>query len=408
MTTVVAGLGPAGRGLLSALHGSGLLPQVVAGGLVVVEPSTRPGGGALHDYNVRSDSAAIVFAECVQAWRSEPVVRDSTALAEIIELPEGESIALPSVGRLLAEATAPLLQTLDRCGADVRLGSRVAAVHPRVSGGAVVDVVDADGHVEHVEATAVVLGLGGVPQVPGELTELVDRPIRHSDELLRPAGLQDALDALPADPRIVVVGRAHSAFAVTDRLLSSTQSRGWGPGALTVATRGQVRVTYASAETALRDGAAFTADDICPQTRRVWRLCGLRGDSALRYRLGRDGLDPRLLVADVRGDELRDLAATADLVVAATGYRSASHDLLPGTVTRPDGALLDPAGRVLAGIRSIGLGSGSRRSEVAGGEPSYDGPVDGVWHYQHVVGPAMVADLFGGAWDVPAAAGIAG
>ena len=57
----------------------------------------------------------------------------------------------------------------------------------------------------------------------------------------------------------------------------------------------------------------------------------------------------------------------------------------PARVTaRPDGSLVDRLGRPLPGIRTIGLGSGSRRSPLAGGEPSYTGPVDGVWHYQTV------------------------
>ena len=89
-------------------------------------------------------------------------------------------------------------------------------------------------------------------------------------------------------------------------------------------------------------------------------------------------------------------ASRADLVVAATGYRSAALRLLPGGVTpRADGSLVDPLGRLLPGIRTIGLGSGSRRNPLTGGEPSYTGPVDGVWHYQTMLAPAMLEDLFG-------------
>jgi hypothetical protein len=128
----------------------------------------------------------------------------------------------------------------------------------------------------------------------------------------------------------------------------------------------------------------------------VWRLCGLRGDAAARYRLARDGGDPRLSVEQLHGPALAERAAAADLVVAATGYRAAALGLLPDDVSPcPDGSIVDRHGRVLAGIRTIGLGSGSRRDASAGGEPSYTGPVDGVWHYQTVLAPAMLEDLFG-------------
>jgi hypothetical protein len=194
----------------------------------------------------------------------------------------------------------------------------------------------------------------------------------------------------------VVVGRAHSAFAVADRLLCADSGQCWSAGALTVATRGAVRLTYPNIAAARADGAVVTPDDVCPQSQRVWRLCGLRGDSARRYRLGRDGLDPRLTIADLQGSALGEAAADADLVVAATGYRTASLGMVPGAVSaRRDGALLDRHGRPLPGIRTIGLGSGSLRSAHSGGEASYTGPIDGVWHYQTVLAPAMLDDLFG-------------
>jgi L-lysine 6-monooxygenase (NADPH-requiring) len=395
MTTLLAGLGPAGRGVVSAMLATGVLSEVCEAGLVVVEPDLEPGGGALGGYNVRSDSAAIVFAECVKEVRHEPEVAASAALATILALPDGESIALSHVGRLLREATAPLVRRLRTQGADVRLGSRVRSVQPHAAGGASVTVTDGEGGSSILRVSRLVLALGGAPHVPAELTGPARGRIRHSDQLLRPAGLAQTLGGLPPSPRIVIVGRAHSAFSVADRLLSSDDAARWGPAAVTVATRGPVRVTYPDVAAARADGALVTADDVCPQSNRVWRLCGLRGDAAARYRLGRDGVDPRLAVEQLPAGVLARRIASADLVVAATGYRAAALDLLPaGSTARSDGSLVDPVGRALAGIRTIGLGSGSRRSALAGGEPSYTGPVDGVWHYQTAIAPAMLDGLF--------------
>jgi hypothetical protein len=395
MTTLLAGLGPAGRGVLTAMLVEGILPAVCGDGLVVVDPEPTPGGGALLDYAARSDTAAIVFAECVKALRHAPDLRDSDALATILALPDGESVALSTVGRLLRDGTAPLLRQLRVLGADVRLGVRVTGVRPDPTGGASVTLTDSTGRPEVLGVSRLILAVGGDPYVPRELLDLLGGEVHHSDELMRRTGLARAMDALPPDPRIIVVGRAHSAFTVADQLLSQEGALAWSADAVTVATPGQVRVTYPDVATARADGALVTHDDVCPQSGRVWRLCGLRGDAARRFRIGRDGGDARLAVEELGGSALADRAAQADLVVAATGYRTAALRLVQGAVaTRPDGSLLDHLGRPLSGIRTVGLGSGSRRSAVAGGEPSYTGPVDGVWHYQTVVAPALFESLF--------------
>jgi hypothetical protein len=394
MTTLLAGLGPAGRVVLTAMMASGRLPELCSDGLVVVDPQEQPGGGALLGYNVRSDSAAAVFAECVRAFRDEPEVSTSSSLAHILALPDGETVALPVVGTLLSEATVPLVRHARDQGADVRLGARLVDVRPRAAGGTFVTTCRA-GRFERMTVSRLIIAIGGAPYVPDAVTRRIQAEILHSDELLRPAGLQRALDALPPDPRVVVIGRAHSAFAVANKLLSSSQADRWGSASVTALTRGPVRVTYPDVATARADGATFSPDDVCPQSQRVWRLCGLRGDAARRYRLGRDGIDPRLSVVELQTSELTEATSRADLVIAATGYRSASLRLLPGSSTRADGSVLDRHGRPIPGIRSIGLGSGSRRNPATGGEPSYDGPVDGVWHYQTAVAPPMLEDLFG-------------
>ncbi len=390
MTTLLAGLGPAGRGFLSALHARGAAAHVCRDGLIVVEPSAAPGGGALGGYNVRSDSAAAVFASCVEEYADEPELVGSTALAETRALPDGESIRLAVVGQLLREATVPLIRRTRALGADIRLCSQLTHVDTRGRSHPMVTVSAPDGTADSFEVDRLVLAVGGAPHIPPEIHRVPMAALVHSDRLLRPAGLADTLRGLPVDPRIVIVGRAHSAFSVADRLLSSPQSADWPSGAVTVATRGAVRVTYPDASAAEADGAVFTESDICPSSGRVWRLCGLRGDAARRFRLGRDGADPRLQIRQVASSDLADLTVDADLVVAATGYRAASLDLVQDARVITEQAMLRSRdGDIVPRVWSLGLGSGSRR-EPGIGEPSYDGPVDGVWHYQHVVAPHLV------------------
>jgi hypothetical protein len=111
--------------------------------------------------------------------------------------------------------------------------------------------------------------------------------------------------------------------------------------------------------------------------------------------MARDGSDARLRFLQVHGAALAELTSRSDLVIAATGYRANALRLLPvHSRPRADGSIIDNRGRALPGMWAIGLGSGSRRTHLSGGEPSYVGPVDGVWHYQSVVAPAIVRHVF--------------
>lgn len=376
-----------------ALIAAGRLNQVCADGLIVVEPSLAPGGGNLRDYSVRSDSAAAVFALCVEELSSDPELLSSAELAAIRALPDGETVLVSTAGALLAQRGRALVRRLCDRGADVRLGSRVTAVRPVAAGGAQIEVSADDGTSSTITVDRLVLAVGGEPYVPVGVGRCLPGAL-HSDVLLRPAGLAAALAHLREQPRVLVVGRAHSAFSLADQLLTASASRGWGPGAVTVATPGPVRLTYPDIRAALADGAEFTAEDVCPESGRVWRLCGLRGDAAARYQLARSGLETRLAVEELSGPALTRRAAEADLVVTATGYTTSGMALLPpNSRTQPDGSVVGPDGRPFAGIVTIGLGSAGRRHAETVGEPSYLGPVDGVWYYQTVLAPALLTDL---------------
>ncbi len=77
---------------------------------------------------------------------------------------------------------------------------------------------------------------------------------------------------------MLVVGGSHSAFAVTGRLLRSRVP--WGSGAIVVAHRSPVRVTYPDVESAWAQGVSVTPADVCAATGVVNRFGGLRADAA--------------------------------------------------------------------------------------------------------------------------------
>lgn len=391
MTAVVdlaiAGLGPGGMAVLGAAREAGTLDRLAGRGLRVIDPAIdRSGVGRLGDYAVRSDTSARVFAEC-----AGPALRgngDPALLALLSSCEHDGPVALSTAARLLSAAAGATLAALD---AEIVVPGRVVAIRPD-SSGVTVEVAGGAG-IDTVRARAVIVATGGRPHVAAQLRAAAgSSTVTHSDEMVcgrLPGGLAEG--AL-----IVVVGGAHSAFSATRVLLERRSDV-----TVTIVHRAPIRVTYADAPAARADGAVFGAADICPQTGRVHRYGGLRGDSAELYRAVRDGREPRvaLLAGQIRDRAVATRLAAADLVVAATGYREAVGALLrmptPDCRFDSDGALWADGSRVPR-VYGIGLGAGRRRDRLTGGEASFGGRIDGVWFYQHVVAPRLLERLAGG------------
>ena len=186
-----------------------------------------------------------------------------------------------------------------------------------------------------------------------------------------------------------------------------------GAGAIAMMHRRPLRPFYPSHAAALADGFDdFTQDDICPVSGFVYRLGGFRLESrelVLRaLEIGGRVPDPRLAL--VRIDQVDDAAVraqieSADLVIAATGYRPRAFALFD-TEGAPialasDGAeggqLVDRHCRVLAadgavvdGVFALGLGAGFVPWGALGGEPSFRGSANGLWLWQNNVGQMIV------------------
>ncbi|GAA3559459.1 hypothetical protein GCM10022197_13600 [Microlunatus spumicola] len=384
--TLVVGLGPAGLALLSAAEQGGVLDALLDGGLRVVDPVlARAGSGRLGDYAVRSDTAGRVFVEAAYAG-APPRKGPGADLCD--RCGTDDPVPLGTAAALLAAAARPVLDRVGAADPDATVAGRVVALQPGPDGTRVV-VETATGRsasvAEHV-AERVVVANGGRPHVASEVARLAPGAV-HSDAVI------GRRVPVPDGP-VTVVGGSHSAFSAARVLLDADPGRRRPEGWLTLVHRSPVRVTYPDAAAATRDGCAFGPEDVCPQTGRVFRLGGLRGDSAALYRSVRDGEEPRvrlhhgpLAPAHVRG---------AGLVVAATGYREAVSPLLPG---RPGRTSFDPSGALVVdgapvpGIVGMGLGAGRHRDAGTGGEASFSGRIDGVWFYRNVVAPALLARL---------------
>ncbi|MBE7211956.1 MAG: DegT/DnrJ/EryC1/StrS family aminotransferase [Gluconacetobacter diazotrophicus] len=426
---VVVGAGPAGIAPLLAASRHGLLDDLLAKGVVLVEREPQIGSGRLGEYAIGSDSGATTFLSCVT---DHPV----PALAALAEEPAARAIAsygagsvpLTMVGRFMASvarAVAGLVAAAPR--GRVLTGHEVVHVR-RVPGGAWIvrlrcgrtgreseilsrQVLSATGAAQS-QRDLRTMRVGGVALLPAAGSRLV-----RSEEVLRFGGAETIVRRLRGvrEPRIVVVGGSTSAVSVVRRLLDTFGDE-LGPDSVVLAHRRPLRLFFTSAEEARTAGyRAFGERDICALSGFVFRFGGLRyaARDTVAAALGVRGVaaEPRLKLFRLpeRDDDgqVERLLAEADLVVAATGYRPRGLCVLDEEGERvglmcehgnapmvgPDCAVLDENGMAIPNLFGIGLAAGYRPPETMGGEASFDGQVNGLWLWQNDVGLSLVRQL---------------
>ncbi|MDQ2782348.1 MAG: NAD(P)/FAD-dependent oxidoreductase [Actinomycetota bacterium] len=383
VTTALVGGGPAAFGVLAELVESGRIEQHAQRGMQIVSagPAERFGAGRLGDYLVRSDTRGRVFVECALPHldRGKRCDRDAVQTCET-----DDPVDLPVAADLLARAGRHLLR---RAGGipevTVRASTQVTGLRSTSADGALVELATTGGT---ILADEVLLALGGRPWAPS-IARPVEALALHSNIALQAPGMASVLHTLSGrEPRVTIVGGAHSAFAVAGLLLRLPLA--WSAGSITVLHRRPVVVTYPDTEAARADGVDVRVDCVCPDTGIVHRFGGLRADSAALFRRVRDGDDQRVHLVRV---DSRELHTSDPVVIAATGYRSRVSDLVRGSTWDGTGRLSDRWGRLFPGVRGMGLGTARPHLGSTGGEPEFTGSVDGVWFYRNVVAPNLVA-----------------
>ncbi len=401
----VVGGGPAGVGVVVAAAdaiGTGPLSWC----LVEAGPPDQLGRGRLDRYDVASDTPGRVFVE--------------TAALDLENLPAAErSHVAKLLARCETEKAIPLAWAADLFHLRARQGIHRLGMRDRVTVRSHARVTrlatTADGFelgletpdgANRVRCRAVVLATGGRPRMPKGLVPPTSGRMLHSESALSMS--QADLTRFAADSgtsEVVIVGGSHSAFSVADRLLRLDEAKTLADDAITLVHRSPIKVSYADRAAADADGFVYDESDVCPVTGRVFRFGGLRSASAELWRRWRDGRERRLRLVDlgvIGGGERR--WDHAERLVAATGYEAAAGALVPQLFApAPDGnrhpridakgRYLDAHGHVIPGLYGIGLGSAVTRGPASGGEPSYAGPVDGLWYYQNVVAAEVVRSL---------------
>jgi len=426
---LIVGGGPAGTALLTAASKQDRLVALARAGLTVVERDDALGGGRLGQYAISSDSTAETFLSAV---RDNP----HPEIAALIDHPAARQVArfADALGVPLSDAGPLLRVTGDRLGAIVAAnGGNVATGHEVIEarrlpqGGWVTRLRQlADGSESERRSHSIVIATGGhqplddlvARDVAGApLHRLADGRLLLSDELLALGGLDRAADLLRSkrNPKVAVIGGSTSALASVALLLRSRPGIAFGAGGITLLHRRPLRPFYHSEAAARADNFTdFGPDDICPVSGFVYRLGGFRLEArelVLRM-LQVDGRvpDPRVAVHRIADDEVeaRSIVETADLVIAALGYRPRALSLLeidgtPVSLAAHAGRpmvdrhcrILDAHDRPIPGAFGIGLAAGFVPWGRMGGEASFRGQANGLWQWQNDVGQMIVDQVLG-------------
>ena len=414
------GGGPAGSGPLFAALKHGTVPLLLESGAKWLESSSSFGMGTIGSYRITSDTQASVLLECLPKNPRDP-------LGDLVDSEEARSVESFGVGPIplavassfLARAGASLRALVERSPPSaVRTGFFVERVDVEDEGFCITG--RDNGQVAVVRSRCLVSALGGrsareealLATLPcGTAVGSLGLPaVATTDELFR-NGIAKYSEAWPSGrpARIAILGGSHSAYATAVKILGRL---GGDSVRIRVLCRRLPKVFYPTLEAAHADGYKRpSAEDVCPITKRVFRLAGLRLHARELVR-GIWGLGDAKRESSVTIEHLierepsfaRTVLADADLVVLALGYRPRTvpfyenGERLPllaeSGAHRPlvDGEcrILRANGSPLARAFGLGLASGFVPHGPMGGEPSFDGQTNGLWLYQNDVGTRVL------------------
>lgn len=420
---VIIGGGPGGLAPLLAAHRLGQINGLMAKGVAVIEQSASLGAGSIGDYAINSDSSGATFVDCLLSdvpteltlLKRHPLTQQLAAAGE-------GAVPLQLASRFLHLVGDTVGRMLREHAASEVLTSHRAVSAAKTDGGWQVEVLDlTTGERRSVFSRYVIIATGAhqpaerlaVERVGGiDLMQSCHGRLLQSGDVLTAGGLEHVASRLAgkASPRVAIIGGSTSAAAVAHALLHRLPGVPFGPGAITLLHRRELRVYYPDRASALTEGYDdWTEDDVCPISGKVFRFAGFRLDSRelimQAHGIGGREPEPRLRLHNLASDDaVAQVLDAADLVIAAMGYRprglailgrSGPIGLLAQTgpqMPMVDGQcrILDSDGVPIDGLFGIGLAMGFVPRGALGGEPSFSGQANGLWLWQHDVGSLIV------------------
>jgi len=419
--TLIMGAGPGGTGPLVWAAQQGRLRDWLGEGVAVIDRSDAIGGTIGH-YIINSDSLGGAYLECLEAPPAEPFfgsLRDEAVTHELEGFRNGFP-PLSLVGAYLARLGDRIEEALRTNPRSAFLPRReIRALHLHRDGSIAAELGVA-GETQWLEARTAIMALGGRQRVadepdleilPGVSLRAVDpAKIIASDRLFTADGFARARAVLAAAPRrrVVILGGRHSAFSAAWLLTTQCEQDFFAASDIVILCRQTAPLFYPSRAEALADGTSVSNRNLCPNTQRVNRFGGLRGDGRelLRRVEQRPGTQPEARIRvfrfgdpDVSAIWLRSLLDDAGLVIPAFGYRAATVPIFDAQGRRValaadrgapavgrNARLRLADGGSLPNVFGIGLGSGYQPWGYMGGEADIAGQTNSLWLYQNHIG----------------------
>lgn len=411
--TQVIGCGPAGIGIAIAADRRGLIEKLLRRGILFVDksPAAHIGSGDFRNLQIRSNSAASDYLECI---------RPDGVFGGVLKLPAADKIAshgkeivsLTLVAELLEDIGRKLREVIDGYPESDLLASTQIA-------GVVHNTLLQHGRFESFTtenkrfvSQNVILATGG-QETAIDLDEhsqkfILSRNVLHDDDIIEQ--IRQKFKEHSCE-RLAILGGSHSAFSVAWRLHEEIIARNFPFGYMDIIHRHPVKLFYDSAEEALRDGYPFDSVlDVCPVTGRVYRFAGIRGDAKALFQAVINGEEEhvRLIQSNEQNaGEVEESLRNAAVIVQALGYGANavpifdSTDSQIGPRLKNNGQLdvtkecriYDCHGQFIRGAYAIGLGHGITPDPAVRGEPSFRGVLDAVNLYHGKVGEIILDQI---------------
>ncbi len=420
LSSLIIGGGPGGLGPLLWAAQAGVLPEWFARGVLIVDRQHAL-GGTLGRYAINSDSLGGAYLEFLDAPGTPAplrALRDHPVTHQMEVYYDGFP-PLDLVYRFLRVLGATMESMIAaQPGCAFWNNTDVRSLHLLPDGSLEARTVAPDGTAAKITARTAIVALGGRQNWMRQslcqgltLEDCSARYVMPSDRLLSHSGVAEAIRVLRGDPLrpVVILGGSHSAYSSAWTLAHLVPPEVLGTRAVFMLQRRPPRIFYPTREAAEADGHVVKDEDICPRTRRVNRLGGLRSDGRDMWRriAAKPGTtaETRFIVLSLEqlsSAQVSELLAQAALVVPAFGYRSATLPIFDSRGRRlalnadAGGSNVDQACRLMLAdvgtienVFGIGLGTGFRPFGPMGGEPSFDGQANSLWLYQNGIG-AMV------------------
>lgn len=380
-------------------------------GVCIIESSAKIGSGTIGKYQITANSLGKIFFEILgESSRLHNYLRNRASYQELMKFYE-EAPPLPLVGEFLEDIGKYICRKIDSNPySRVRKLTRVNRIRTRKDGLYEISFspLYQQGTSQTIVSEKILYNLGGEQsQVHTMLNGVEPAKIVNSGDFITGVfdnKLTHLLNNNNGKPiTISIIGASHSAFSTLYRLKNHFGLLNNEKVTINMITKSPIRLFYNTREEAILDGYAFKDEDVCTSSDRVNRYSGLRYDS---FDLAKEVLSNRYENFCVKqaGTEMATEISNSDFVVVCTGYTHRKVEIVDENneplTFQYEGACIrinehcNPFlsdGRPLKNFYQYGLGAGLKTGGSNYGEVSFNGRIDGVWVYQHLI-PEKIFD----------------